>query len=252
MANKQDSDRKRVGLLGGATPDRRGVPTDVAIYQAVADAIFEQRLPPGTKLAEDALGDIFSVSRTVVRKALFRLASEKVVEIRPNRGATVASPSVEEARDVFEARRVVEAATVSAAVAALTPAHLRRLRTLVEKDHKAHAAGDRRGAIRYSGAFHLEVAEIAGNQVLKGFLKELIARTSLIIGLYEAPRQAACTYDEHAHLIDAIAAGGEAAMAAMTGHLSACEKRLGLVERDRPVDLKDIFSTRPLTSTEQA
>src|SRR5699024_8753643 len=208
-----DSD---VAALQGSVARRSDVPSDVAIYQAMADAIFEQRLPPGTKLAEDTLGSIFDVSRTVVRKALYRLASESVVEMRPNRGAMVASPGVTEARDVFAARRVVEAAIVRQAVSRLQPAHLRRLQTLVDKDHKAHDAGKRRAAIRYSGAFHLELEEIAGNQVLKRFLKELIARTSLIITVYESPRHAACTHDEHAALLEAITAGGEAAVTAMT------------------------------------
>src|SRR5690625_7524086 len=98
MANRRDSGSGSVATLEGAITDRRDVPSDVAIYQAMADAIFEQRLAPGTKLAEDALGDIFDVSRTVVRKALYRLASEKVVEISPNRGARVASPSVQDDR----------------------------------------------------------------------------------------------------------------------------------------------------------
>src|SRR5699024_2263243 len=205
---------------------------------------------PGTKLAEDTLGNIFDVSRTVVRKALYRLASEKVVEIRPNRGAMVASPSVTEARDVFAARRVVEAAIVREAVTRLQSDHSRRLQTLVDKDHKAHDAGNRRAAIRYSGAFHLELAEIAGNQVLKSFLKELIARTSLIIGVYESPRQAACTHDEHAHLLDAIANGGEAAVTAMTAHLTECENRLGLGADGTEMALKDVFAADGLIASD--
>lgn len=217
--------------------------SDESIYQAVAAAIFEQRLPPGTKLPEDSLGEIFAVSRTVVRKALFRLASEKVVEIRPNRGAMVASPSVDEAHDVFEARRVVESASMAAAMRAMTPSRLKRLSALVDKDHAAHRRDDRREWIRYSGAFHLEIADIAGNQVLKAFLKELIGRTSLIIGLYEPPQHTVCTFNEHAALLEAMERGdANAAVAAMTEHLGACEHRLGLDERNRAVDLKTVFA----------
>lgn len=241
MTRKHDGS---MTVLEGSLAKRPDVPSDVAIYQAMADAIFEQRLPPGTKLAEDTLGNIFDVSRTVVRKALYRLASEKVVEMRPNRGAMVASPSVAEARDVFAARRVVEAAIVREAVTRLQPAHSRRLQTLVDKDHKAHDAGNRRAAIRYSGAFHLELAEMAGNQVLKRFLKELIARTSLIITVYESPRHAACTHDEHARLLEAISAGGEAAVTAMTAHLQECEDRLGLDDSVNVTALEDVFAVR--------
>lgn len=243
MVSKHDGGSNSMAVLEGSIAERSDLPSDVAIYQAMADAIFEQRLPPGTKLAEDTLGRIFDVSRTVVRKALYRLASEKVVEIRPNRGAMVASPSVEEAHDVFAARRVVEAAIVRKAVTVIEPRHLRRLQTLVDKDHKANDAGNRRAAIRYSGAFHLELAEIAGNQVLKSFLKELIARTSLIIVVYESPRHAACTHDEHAQLMESIAAGGEAAVAAMISHLEGCERRLGLNDDVHVTALEDVFAS---------
>lgn len=240
MASMRDDDAMAAG--DGAFRRRRS--SDQTIYQAIADAIFEQRLPPGTKLPEDSLGEVFSVSRTVVRKALFRLASEKVVEIRPNRGAMVASPSVKEAHDVFEARRVVEAATVEAALRAMTAARLKRLSALMDKDQQAHRHNDRRNWIRYSGAFHLEIADIGGNQVLKAFLKELIARTSLIIGLYEPPQQTVCTFNEHEALLDALESDDiPAAVQAMSDHLNACEQRLGLKERVRSVDLKAIFAS---------
>lgn len=216
--------------------------SDQDIYRAIANAIFEQRLPSGTKLPEDSLGDIFAVSRTVVRKALFRLASEKLVDIRPNRGAMVASPSVEEARDVFQSRRIIEAASVEAAMKRMTPEGRERLSRLVQKDHIAHQDSARRHWIRYSGAFHLEIAEIAGNQVVKSFLKELIGRTSLIIGLYEPMQRTVCTYDEHEVLLEAMTGDDiEHGVKTMVDHLIACEQRLGLERRDRDIYLRDIF-----------
>jgi len=223
--------------------------SDQDIYRTIANAIFEQRLPSGTKLPEDNLGDIFAVSRTVVRKALFRLASEKLVDIRPNRGAMVASPSVDEARDVFQSRRIIEAASVEAAMQRMTVEGRERLARLVNKDHAAHKDSSRRHWIRYSGAFHLEIADIAGNQVLKAFLKELIGRTSLIIGLYEPMQRTVCTYDEHEVLLEAML-GDDIALGVktMVDHLIDCERRLGLEQRDREIDLRDIFAVTDETS----
>ncbi|EPN68539.1 GntR family transcriptional regulator, partial [Pseudomonas syringae pv. actinidiae ICMP 19101] len=87
------------------SPDSgRSVTQDDIVYEHIFDAILEQRLAPGTKLSEEALGEIFGVSRTIIRRALSRLGHEGVVLLRPNRGAVVASPSVEEARQVFFAR----------------------------------------------------------------------------------------------------------------------------------------------------
>ena len=79
---------------------RTGTQDDI-VYAHIFEAILEQRLAPGTKLSEEALGEIFGVSRTIIRRALARLAHGGVVLLRPNRGAVVASPSIEEARQVF-------------------------------------------------------------------------------------------------------------------------------------------------------
>ena len=86
--------------------------SSVTVYRHLFDAILEQRLQPGSRLAEDKLGGIFGVSRTVIRTALQRLAGEGVVVMRPNRGAAVATPGVDEARQVLDARRIVELAVV--------------------------------------------------------------------------------------------------------------------------------------------
>ncbi len=232
----------RAGERPGAAR-RGGPPGDLAIYSHVYDAILEHRLPPGTKLTEDALGEIFGVSRTVVRKALFRLAHDKIVRIRPNRGATVARPTVAEARDVFEARRVVEGAVLRALVERVSPDELESLRAMVAAEQAAFRSGDRRSWIRLSGAFHLRLAEIAGNQVLAEFLKELISRTSLIIALYEAPGNSACAFDEHMNLIEAIARrDGAGAAALMEAHLRACEGKLNLEASERSVDLAEVFA----------
>ena len=75
------------------------------------------RLLPGAKLVEQKLGDRFGVSRTIVRQALFRLSQLKLVRLEPARGAFVAEPSIEEAREVFAVRRMVEGQMVRQLIA---------------------------------------------------------------------------------------------------------------------------------------
>lgn len=222
---------------------RRRTPGDQVVFQQIYDAIVDHRLSPGTRLAEDSLGEIFGVSRTVVRKALFRLAHENIVEMRPNRGAIVARPTVAEARDVFEARRVVERAIVARAAAAAEAADIERLRAGVRDERAAHAAGDRESWIRLSGGFHLDLADLAGNIVLAQFLKGLVSRSSLIIALYESPNGAVCSFDDHMALIDALAAKDRAqAEALMDAHLAACADGLSLARDDRPAPLAEVFA----------
>ncbi|WP_147477514.1 GntR family transcriptional regulator, partial [Pseudomonas avellanae] len=133
------------------SPDSgRSVTQDDIVYEHIFDAILEQRLAPGTKLSEEALGEIFGVSRTIIRRALSRLGHEGVVLLRPNRGAVVASPSVEEARQVFFARRMVERAITELAVEHASAEQLAELRQMVSDERESFACGDRGAGIRLS------------------------------------------------------------------------------------------------------
>ena len=212
------------------------------IYSELYVAILDHRLPPGTKLAEDALGEVFGVSRTIVRKALQQLAHEGVVEMRPNRGARVARPTVEEARDIFATRRILEHAVLEALVERIEESHIAKLRELVRRERAAYRDGDRQTWIRLSGEFHLRLAEIAGNAVVTDFLRELVSRTSLIIALYERPGTAACSFDEHDALIDALVDKDLAeADSLMKAHLQVCEDKLNLDDAAAAPSLADIF-----------
>ena len=90
------------------------------IVASITGAIVERRLMPGTKLTEQKIADIFDVSRTIVRQALNQLSREHLVVLEPARGASVAMPSIEEARQVFEVRAMVESAMVRPIVAIVT------------------------------------------------------------------------------------------------------------------------------------
>lgn len=216
--------------------------TDRRIYDSVFTAVMSQRLAPGTKLTEATFCDLFKVSRTIVRKALQRLAHEHIVELRPNRGAVVARPTPQETREIFVARRAVEAAVVPLAVERATRAQITRLRQLVREEDAALHRGDRADWIRLGGEFHLLLAEVAGNKVLLRYLTELVSRCSLIIALYESPGSIPCASDEHNELIDLIAAGEtRRAVDRMGQHLLAIERKLRLKDEEDAIDLAQIL-----------
>ena len=214
-----------------------------AIVERIYDAVLEQRLPAGLKLSESALCEAFGTGRMRIRRSLLLLASQDVVELHPNRGAFVASPTPAQAREVFEARLAVEPAVALLAVERATEADLRGLEDMVAAEHAAHAGGRRHVAIRLSGEFHTQLAEIAGNAVLARMVRELIARTSLIIGLFGAPDLTDCRDDDHGAIARAIRArDGAAAGALIRDHLASIQARLQL---DRmvpsPVDVVAVF-----------
>src|SRR6516225_9130036 len=171
MAAKAQS-KSEAPILGDAGSDRVS-----RIREGVTAAILEHRLLPGTKLGEDEIGEIYGASRTLVRTALQQLAHEGIVSIEKNRGAFVSRPTPADAREVFEARRLIEPTIVDHAIDAVSPHWLERLQQHLAKEHAAETRGDARASVRLSGEFHRLVAEMSGHSIYLGFLKELIARS---------------------------------------------------------------------------
>ncbi|GGH21770.1 transcriptional regulator, GntR family [Cribrihabitans marinus] len=212
-------------------------PQEDIIVEHILDAIADQRLRAGTKLAEQALSDFFSCNRAHVRRALATLAAHRVVEHKPNRGAFVATPTPEEARDVFQARRAIETTIGRNAVRNATPADIDRLRTHLAEEQTARQGGNRPRAIRLSRGFHLLLAQIGRNAVLAHYLDELTMRTSLIIGLYGSGGTL-CADDEHARIVDAIAEGNETeALELLDRHLRHIEQGIEFRETRPQTDI---------------
>ena len=217
---------------------RGNTAVDLRIYRAVVNAVMSHRLPPGTRLGEADFCALYQVSRTTVRKALQRLAHDRIIELRPNRGAVIASPSPQEARDVFAARRALEREIVPLVLRNATPASLAAIRAALDAEEAARGSGDRAGWIRLGGEFHLLLAELSGNAVLQRFMGELVSRCSLIIALYENPGAPMCGNGDHGDLL-ALFEQGKAAQAAelIEHHLLEIEARLHLGEPDRKLNL---------------
>ncbi|WP_240722671.1 GntR family transcriptional regulator [Poseidonocella sp. HB161398] len=209
------------------------------VAEKLAVAIHEHRLPPGTKLNEDEVGEIFGVSRTVVRAGLQQLAHQHLVDLKRNRGAFVAKPSVREAREVFEARSLVEPTTARSAARRAGPAEIARLRAHIEAEHAALAEGDDGRALYLSGTFHNEVARIANQETIAEFIAQLVSRSSLIIALYWERRAALCESHAHDALIGAMERGdADEAEALMKSHLLDLYTSLDL--RDAPAQPKTL------------
>lgn len=213
------------------------------IYERIYVAILEHRLHPGTKLVEERLADIFGVSRARIREVLARLAHEQIVEIVPQRGAFVAKPTIDQALDVFEARRLIEPAVVRRLIDALTPEKLARLRQHQDLEVEARRREDRRAVVRLSGEFHVLAAELAGNSALARHMRELATLTCLMIFLYDAPTSSSCRADEHSQIIDAIAERDAIrAERLMLNHLKHIEEGMNLDGTTEEVDLEAIFT----------
>lgn len=224
-------------------------PTGAASVDEISDkilgAIWEHRLPPGTKLVEEKLAGVFGVSRTKIRLALGKLSHDGILTVEPNRGTFVSSPSVAEARQVFNARRVLEPALMRELCAVpLRREQLARLRKNIALESEARARNDRRAIIRLSGEFHTLIAEVAQNPYLGKYMRELCSLTCLVIALYDAPGMPACPHHEHTAIVDALeASDADQACALMVEHLTHVENTLRLeMPTDEEIDLEAVFA----------
>ena len=202
------------------------------IRDHLRDAIVDRRLAPGTKLNEVEVGTLFDVSRTVVRAALQALSFEGLVRTERNRGAFVANPTPEEARQVFESRRLIEPGIARAAAQNVTTAQIAAFRERLEDESRLMSERGptaRRAEIHASGDFHLLLASVAGNAILVRFMEELVARSSLVIALYGRSGASSCGHGDHAAILSAVEArDGEKASALLLRHIDHIEADLDL------------------------
>lgn len=199
------------------------------VYDALVRAIRSRDLKPGTKLSENEIGQLFGVSRTVVRAALNRLHSESLVEFRVNRGAYVASPSQEEAREIFDLRSVLEVEMVRRLAKGISSADIARLKAHQAAQRHANASGHGVETTRHAVDFHLILARMLEDDVFTGTLENLILRGSLILSLYGRPQTKGCGLHEHDIIIDALNDGdGDKAARLMADHLDQVVHRTEL------------------------
>lgn len=239
--------------LADQTPSQPLIGEDRAamIRDHLRDAIVDRRLAPGTKLNEAEVGALFDVSRTVVRAALQALAFEGLVKAERNRGAFVANPTPDEARQVFASRRLIEPGLALAAAQRITTNEVAAFR------ERLHHEGDllnqrgptaRRAEIHASGDFHLLLAKIAGNAILLRFMEELVARSSLVIALYGRSGASSCGHGDHGNIVSALEVrDGDLAAQLVLTHIDHIEADLDLRATGN-LPLRDALSIQTMGS----
>lgn len=211
-------------------------------YTALRDAIMENALKPGTKLPEDALGKSFGVSRTLIRSALQRLASEGLVEVGRTKSARVAEPSREEAHEAFAVRRALERATVAMLAQSWRDEFSVPLLAHIDAEREASAAGDHRRSVRLGAEFHLLLAQLTENALLLRYLSEVVSRCTLILAVFGHSHPQTEGLIEHEQLVAAMSAGdAERAAAIVDGHIEAVEER-ALGEEEPGGSLDEVLS----------
>lgn len=223
------------------TPSARR--SEAMVRDAVLRALLSGALRPGTPLRERQLAETFGTTRGTVRKVLLRLGEEGKLELRPNRGAFVPTPTADDVRRVYGLRRVLECGAVALLAERLERDRLAPLADLLARERRAQREGRRDEAVRLAGDFHLVLVDLFGNPELSASLRALVARTQLFVALFESAHDGGCAIDEHEAVMAALRRrDAQAAIRAMAGHLDHVEHRvLARMPRPEPDDVGAIL-----------
>jgi len=204
----------------------------------ITEAILAKQLAPGTRLGEQQLADLFGVSRTLVREALTRLMARGIVTVSARRGWFVIEPTPEQAREAFEARRVIELGLLRQMHTRAIPVEaVRRLREHIEREQAAVAGADVGARSHLLGDFHVCLCECLGNSLLSETLRDLTARTTLTAMLHQSSEQAKDSCLEHVHIVAALERGDvDAAEQLMQAHLQHVESGLNQMRSSDPLE----------------
>jgi DNA-binding GntR family transcriptional regulator len=210
--------RTAPGVLGGATERtgpplvERPAPLREAVYDALVEMIITAELQPGEHLVENDLAAQLGVSRQPVREALQRMQTEGWVDLRPALGAFVHVPTEDEADQLLAARTLLETESARLAAEHARPEQVEHLWELHRSGEAALAADDQEGVVAANAALHTHIVTMSRNKVLA----DLIGSVDRRVRWYYLPIARARgkdAWDEHAALIEAIAAGNDSGAA---------------------------------------
>lgn len=176
----------------------------IQVYDILKDQILSRKLSSGEKINENALAQSLGVSRSPVREALRMLEQDELV-VQSANGLIVNPLNVEDMKDVYECRMVLESYAASLGAATMTEETLARLENYVHQSMVCHRTGDMDKVVEVNTAFHNEIIASCKNTHLKNLVKRInalsiLARVQEFSGYKRTPEY----LDEHAAIVEAM------------------------------------------------
>jgi DNA-binding GntR family transcriptional regulator len=185
-------------------------------FEVIKDAIVSGRFAPGERLRQEALASAIGISRIPVRSALIQLESEGLVSFHPRRGAVVRSLTVEQVREIYELRELLETHALRTSMKTMTPERIDRLRELAAR---VDAQEDGPEFVEARVQFYRELYDAAHKPQLVKMVDEL--RDA--VGRYLLRRRVSHGHSaHHGELVEAVASGdAEVAVKWLSDHLAS-------------------------------
>lgn len=193
-----------------ALPERKRGEGVRLVYEVLRDEILNLVLLPGSPVDENQLAEQFSMSRTPIREALVRLASEGLVQTLPNRSTVVSNIDFANLNQFFEAITLMYRVTTRLAAENRTEADLDAIRAHQADFVRAVEARDARAMISTNRDLHAAISEAGRNQYYTSLFSRLLDDGRRILRIYYYSsyddRLPARYVEEHDRMIEAIAA----------------------------------------------
>jgi DNA-binding GntR family transcriptional regulator len=221
--------------------------TTLRIYEALAEQIIRGSLPPGYKLEEQVLAELYGVSRTPIREVLKGLAARGLVEFLPRRGAIVAQIGLDEMADMLEAECELEALCARLASQRMNALEKSRLQDIHERSQPLVKKADRNDYLILNTEFHNTICAGVQNKTLNGAISQLRDRLApfrqtQMVTLHERLQR---SYEEHEAIVAAIVKGdAETAYEAMRLHNARLSAGVIEVLRERKTAVAPVKSSK--------
>jgi DNA-binding GntR family transcriptional regulator len=174
-------------------------------YDHILKMIMNKELMPGDRIPEQKISQEKKISRTPVRDAMRQLANEGLIDILPNKSATVADYKQDTIRDIGLMRIAMESMAIKLVALYGSRADFLHLREIAQNCSDACKAGDYVMRVKYDTDFHLEFANISGNYLLKKYQEELYLRVQFILIHHPNPVGDEPKHiQEHFDIVDAL------------------------------------------------
>ena len=221
-------DSKKSVSKAHATQAERSPPLSQQAYEIIKQKILSMELRAGSFMNEADLCEITGIGRMPVHQATHRLQAGGLIEVIPRKGLVIRSDSLHDILALLEARMAMEPNIAALAAERITKDQSTELRALLRKSKDLHSQDQRESFRLVDRAFHMIVAEAAGNKILADAQRPLHDRSDVIWHLKIMPdKDLDVTQREHEAILKAILThDANAARAAMQVHLMSLQKRI--------------------------
>lgn len=155
------------------------------VYKTLKDAILQRLLAPGTQLVELTISEKLHTSRTPVRNAMKKLAADGIINIIPNKGAFVISPSLDDIMQAYEIRAELECVAMRLSINDINETDIEKLTAIVNEEYEAIKKCDITKHLSSNKQFHMFFSRKYNNKFLRKYTEEIIDKINIYLRMHD-------------------------------------------------------------------